>query len=127
EVLVAHRDNGQLEPSQSGDVIGMSAGGVNEVAAFGGPAAGLYPRCLAVGAIDLFDAGGGCKPHSNFAALMFVSLDQAARSQMAIGRTPKNGFGAGKIHLGPTPRGSRLVNQPGLQAGVISSLLQAAK
>ena len=42
--------------------------------------------------MDLFDAGGGCKPYSSFAALMFVSVDQAARSQVAIGRTPKNGF-----------------------------------
>src|SRR5262245_47922049 len=105
EVLVAHRYDGQVDPGEFGDVMGVRSSGVDDVTALDCAAIGLYAGDLAVLDQNPVDHGFQREPDAVAAGLMLVSFYDTGRGHVTIRRTPQHGLGQGEIHAGPAASG----------------------
>src|SRR5579871_5564328 len=101
EILMAHRHGGKLQPHEPGDMVGLGASRVDDIAARH-PA----PICMdrldrSVTALDALDARRGRKPRAHVAALARIGPDDGVRSHSAVAGTPENGLYLAEIHSRP--------------------------
>src|SRR5262245_46978270 len=102
----------------------MRAGGVDDVSALDGALIGPDSGNAAVLKQDFFDACRGRETHAQLAALVFVSLHDAAWRHVTVARAPKDGARGGKIHQWPPAFGFLCVDERRLQSSGIRRLFE---
>ena len=123
-VLVPHGDDGELETSEPGDVIGVRARRVDDDAAADLAAVRLHRGDTTLPAADRLDRRPRLKAHAHAPALALVRLRHSRGAHVPVGRTPEHRLDGAEIDRRPEPLRLGAVDQGDLQAGLLADGLQ---